>query len=357
MLTYHFILSNNQMSNKKLSLNELKVLRKKTVEAIVINGMSQNQASITFGFSRSSIWKYLKEYKASKEKSFQYKRRGVKSGTGSKMTQNQIEELKSKILSHTPDELGMHYTLWNSKVIQEYVESTYSHKYNRRSIRKIMTRIGFTSQKPIKLAYQRDPKKIEAWLLNTYPKIKARAMKEGARIYWGDEMGIQSTDNRGKAYSIRGKTPVIKRSGSRFKCNMLAAISPQGFMNWMVFEDNFTSKKCVKFLGRMIRQIKQKVFLILDNHRVHHSKRVRAYVEKHKDKLSLFYLPPYCPDMNPQELVNQDVKANSNNFRALKSLQDLTINVRYYLTQIQSDEFKIRSYFKKKQVAYAAHNV
>ena len=113
------------MSNKKLSLNELEVLRKKTVEAIVINGMSQNQASITFGFSRSSIWKYLKEYKASKEKSFQYKRRGVKAGTGSKMTQNQIEELKSKILSHTPDELGMQYTLWNSKVIQEYVESTY----------------------------------------------------------------------------------------------------------------------------------------------------------------------------------------------------------------------------------------
>ena len=80
--------------------------------------MSQNQASITFGFSRSSIWKYLKEYKASKEKSFQYKRRGVKAGTGSKMTQNQIEELKSKILSHTPDELGMQYTLWNSKVIR-----------------------------------------------------------------------------------------------------------------------------------------------------------------------------------------------------------------------------------------------
>jgi transposase len=149
-------------------------------------------------------------------------------------------------------------------------------------------------------------------------------MKEGARIYWGDEMGIQSTDNRGKTYGLKGKTPAIKRSGSRFKCNMLAAISPQGFMNWMVFEDNFTSKKCIEFLGRLIRQIKQKIFLILDNHRVHHSKKVKAYVERHKDKLELFYLPPYCPDINPQELVNQDVKANSNNFRVLKSVKDLT---------------------------------
>ena len=68
---------------------------------------------------------------------------------------------------------------------------------------------------------------------------------------------------------------------------MLAVISPQGFMNWMVFEDNFTSKKCIEFLDRMIRPIKQKVFLILDNHRVHHSKKVKTYVAKHEDKLEL----------------------------------------------------------------------
>lgn len=198
-----------------------------------------------------------------------------------------------------------------------------------------MTRLGFSSQKPIQLAYQRDPKKIELWLTQTYPEIKLRAAKEGARIYWGDEMGIQSTDNCGRTYGLRGKTPVIKKTGSRFKCNMLAAISPQGFMNWMVFEDNFTSDKFISFLGRLVRQIPQKVFLIVDNHQVHHSKKVKAYVEKHPDNLALFYLPPYCPDMNPQELVNQDVKANSGNFRAAKSKNDLTINLRYYLTKIQ----------------------
>jgi transposase len=82
------------------------------------------------------------------------------------------------------------------------------------------------------------------------------------------------------------------------------------------------------------------VFLILDNHRVHHNKKVKAYVEKHKDKIELFYLPPYCPEMNPQEFINQDVKDNSNNFRALKLIKDLIINVRYYLTQIQCDGIK-----------------
>ena len=102
---------------------------------------------------------------------------------------------------------------------------------------------------------------------------------------------------------------------------MLAAIRPQGFMNWTVFEDNFTSEKFVHFLRRLIKQVKQKVFLIVDNHRVHHSRRVREYVEKRKDKIELFFLPAYCPDMNPQELVNQDVKSHCNNFRVLKVLK------------------------------------
>jgi transposase len=111
---------------------------------------------------------------------------------------------------------------------------------------------------------------------------------------------------------------------------MLAAISPQGFMNWMVFEDNFTSATFISFLVRLVRQVKQKIFLIVDNHKVHHSKKVKAYTNKNKEKLELFYLPPYCPDMNPQELVHQDVKDNSANFRAVKSMNDLTINLRLF---------------------------
>ena len=77
-------------------------------------------------------------------------------------------------------------------------------------------------------------------------------------------------------------------------------------------------------------------------------------VEKHKDKLEIFYLPAYCPDMNPQELVNQDVKANSNNFRTINCMENLTTNLRYYLTKIQFDEFKIMKFFTKKETAYTA---
>ena len=105
------------MSNKKLSLYDLEILRQKAVEAVIVHGMSKKQASITFGFSSSSIWKYLKEYEMYKEESFRYKKRGVKAGAKSKINTKQKEELKSKILSHTTDELGMDHRLWNSKVV------------------------------------------------------------------------------------------------------------------------------------------------------------------------------------------------------------------------------------------------
>jgi transposase len=342
------------MDNRNLSPNELRVLRIKAVESVVSHGLTQTKASEIFGFSRTSMCKYIKEYKSKQDESFRYEKRGLKVGMRRKMEITQEEELIRDILTNTPDQLGLNYTLWNSKVVQEYISLKYSLSYNRRSIRKIMTRLGFSSQKPIKLAYQRDPKKIEAWLSDIYPKIKLRTMQEGARIYWGDEMGVQSIDNRGRTYGLKGEKPIIKKTGSRFKCNMLAAISPQGFMHWMVFKDNFTSEKFISFLGRLVRQIKQKVFLIVDNHKVHHSKKVKTYVGKHKDKLEVFYLPPYCPDMNPEELVNQDVKANFGNFKAVKSMNDLAINLRHYLTKLQFNQFKIRKFFTKKETSYSA---
>jgi transposase len=336
------------------SIATLKVLRKKAVYAVVHHGLTQKKSGELFGLSPTSMSKYVRLYKRHGEQSFSYEKRGVPLGTGSFLTFSQEEDLLQDILLFPPDELGLDTTLWTSKVVHEHLQRKYAINYSVRGIRKLMGRIGFSSQKPIKLALQRNPEKIKEWLETTYPKIKERAMREGARIYWGDEMGIHSTDNRGRTYGLVGQTPVIKKTGSRFKCNMLAAISPQGFMNWMVFEDNFTSQKFIQFLGRMIRKIKQKIFLVVDNHRVHHSKKVKAYVEKYKDRIQLFFLPPYCPDMNPQELVNQDVKANANNFRALKNLEDLTINVRSYLTQIQFDLFKIKNFFQKNEVAYAA---
>jgi transposase len=223
------------MDNRKLKLAEIEVLRRRAVEAVVKHGETQKRASKLFGFSQTSMSKYIKAYKHNGKSTLVYQKRGVKLGTYSKLSEEQFSTVKDVIINKTPDEIGMNYTLWTSKVVCEYVKETFQVDYAERSMRDVMNRLGFSSQKPIARAYKRDPEKIAAWLEHDYPEIKALASKEGARIYWGDEMGINSTDNRGRMYSPKGTTPVIKNAGTRFKCNMLAAISPQEFMNWMVF--------------------------------------------------------------------------------------------------------------------------
>jgi transposase len=350
----HFIFEGKlKMDNRHLAVKELLILKKKAVMAVVRKELSQKKACKVFGFSQTSMCKYMVEYRQYGEASFEYVKRGAKPRAYCKLTLEQEELMRKTLLMQTPDEVGMDYTLWNSKVITEFVRKEFGVTYAARSMRDVMKRMGFSCQKPIKRAYERDPAKVKIWLEIEYPRIKTQAMQEGARIYWADEMGIQSQDNRGKMYSLKGKKPIIKKSGTRFKCNVLAAITSHGHMNWTVYKDNFNGQKFIEFLKRILRQVNQKVFMIVDNHKAHHSKEVKTYVEKNKDRIALFYLPPYSPEINPQELVNQEVKAHANNFKVVRKLDDLMTNVRYYLTKLQCNPFKVINYFRKKEVVYA----
>ena len=279
------------MSNKHVSVEVLSELRKKAVYAVVRNGLSQIKACKLFGFSPTSMSMYVRKYKQDGETSFNYEKRGVKPNTGSFLSNQEKEELTKLLLTTTPDEHNLKFALWNSKAIVELVLLKFKVTYSDRGMRDLLNKIGFSSQKPIKKAYQRDDNKVRQWLDVEYPKIKVRAMQEGARIYWADEMGLQSTDNRGKTYGLINQTPAIRKTGTRFKVNMLAAISPQGFMNWMVFEDNCDSIKFIEFLGRLRRYAKQKIFLIVDNHVIHRSAKVQQYVDKFKSQLEIFFYP------------------------------------------------------------------
>ncbi len=277
------------MSNKNLPVEVLLELRKKAVFAVVKEGLSQIKAAKLFGFSPTSMSLYVREYKQNGEVSFNYSKRGVKPNTGSYLTEEETQLLKTELLTTTPDEHKLAYSLWNSKAICAFILQKFNVTYTARGVRDLLNRMGFSSQKPIRKAYQRNEAKILQWLNVEYPRIKQRAMQEGARIYWADEMGVQSTDNRGKTYGLVNQTPAIQKTGTRFKINMLAAISPQGYMNWMVFEDNCDSDKFIEFLGRLRRQVKQKVFLIVDNHIIHRSNKVKAYIEKFRSELEIFF--------------------------------------------------------------------
>ena len=152
-----------------------------------------------------------------------------------------------------------------------------------------LERWGFSVQRPKKQAYQQDEERIGHWLTVEYPDLSKRAKAEKAEIFFGDETGIQNTANDAKGYAPIGKTPVVCVESKKMKINMLSAVSSRGTLRFVLYRDNMNGDKSIDFMRRLIKDTHRKVFLILDNHRAHHSKKVKAWLVKHKDKIEVFY--------------------------------------------------------------------
>ncbi len=342
------------MDNRNLKQTQLQAIKKKIVKAAIKPGVTQKAVAQMYQFTEATVSKYVREFKNKGEEGLKYKKRGRPLGSLTKLTPEEEKEICNILETSTPDKEGLGCVLWTRKAVRELIYQKFKIKYAIRSLSDLLQRWHFTPQKPIKVAVQKDPAKVEKWLKEEYPTIKARAKQESAAIYWGDEMGLRSCDQRGRTYGKKGKTPAISKTGSRFRCNMIATITNFGLMKWMVFEGNFTVKIFINFLRRLVYKAQKKIFLIVDNHSVHHAKKVQEWLKRNHSKIELFYLPPYSPELNPQELVNQEIKGRANDFKIITSMLDLTINLRVCLTDIQFNIFKIMNYFKKKTVSYAA---
>ena len=217
-----------------------------------------------------------------------------------------------------------------------------------------LARWGFTVQRPIKRAYRQDEKKIDAWLNSEFPGITERAEKEDAEIFFGDETNIQNTANYAFGYAPKGKTQVIQTEAQKLKIEMLSAVSKREKLHFLLYKDSMNSEKLIDFMTRLVKDSKKKVFLILDNLRVHHSKLAAAWVEEHKAQIELFFLPPYAPEYNPDELLNSDIKRNVGARQSPRSQAELEANVQSRLDYLSATPTHVASFFHAPLTAYAA---
>ncbi|WP_459943304.1 IS630 family transposase, partial [Deferrisoma palaeochoriense] len=204
-------------------------------------------------------------------------------------------ELKRTITDKTPDQLKMPWALWTRRSIQEFIRRRWGLTMPVRTIGDYLKRWGFTPQKPLRRAYEQNPKAVEKWLHEEYPAIRARAKRENAEIHWGDETGIRSDSQHGRSYAPRGQTPEIRITVNRVSLNLISTITNQGKVRFMTYTGTMNSQTLIRFLRRLIKDADRKVFLILDNLRVHHSKPVKAWLAAHQEEIEVFYLPSYSP--------------------------------------------------------------
>ena len=281
--------------------------------------------------------------------------RGRSRGDGRVLSAVQEEAVQRLIIDKRPEQLKMDFSLWSRAAVGQLIEQEFGIKLQVRSIGKYLTRWGFTPQKPIKRAYEQSPEAVQNWLQGEYPAIEHRARVEGAEIHWGDETALVNTDVRGRSYAPAGKTPVAMAiGGTRQKLSMIATVTNQGKTRWMIIDDAFDADKLIEFLQALIKDAGKKVFLILDNLRVHHSKVVKAWVTEREDQIELFYLPSYSPQLNPEERLNADLKQEMGKRVPVRTKAKLREAANQHMTMLEQTPERVISYFKDRHVRCAA---
>lgn len=338
---------------RSLSPQAKEALRKRAVQAYLAGGMTQTQVAVAFSVHRSALTKWLAAYRKDGEAALDARPKGPAKGSRTLLTPKQAAMIRRLIIGKCPEQLKLPFFLWSREAVQELILRKCGVAVSINTAGNYLRAWGFTVQKPVRRAYEQNTAAVQRWLAEEYPALVKRAKAEQAVIYWGDEMGLRSDDQVGRSYGLRGQTPVIPGTGQRFGCNMISAITNQGHLSFQVFEGTFKVKVFLGFLTRLIKQAKRKVLLIVDGHPVHRAKLVQAWRAAHQDDLEIIYLPGYSPELNPDEMLNQDVKAAALRKRRPKNVRQLKGDVRSYLFSTQKRPEAVRSYFEERHVQYA----
>lgn len=252
-------------------------------------GNTYKQISQIVGIHPTNACKLYKAYEANGAKAIQGRKRGRKVGSCRTLSKEQEKRLQRAITDKTPDQLKFAFALWTRRAVQELIFQLFKIEMPIRTVGEYLHRWGFTPQKPLRRAYEQNPGAVKTWLDKQYPAIVQKARQHHAQIYWADETGLRSDCQHGRGYAPCGKTPVINLCAKRQSINLISAITNQGTVRFMVYQNTLNSQTLIKFLKRLIKDAKCKVFLILDNLRVHHSKPVKEWIEQHNEQIELFF--------------------------------------------------------------------
>jgi transposase len=329
----------------------LEVFRFRAIECLQA-GESPELIARILGLHVSTIYKWRRLFESGGWKILQAK---VISGRPHTFDSKDEEWLKNFLESNNPQDLGFTVALWTRPIVKEVIEEYLGVHLSNTSVGKLLRRMGLSPQRPLSRAYEQNPEAVEQWIAEDFPAIRKRAQEENAKVFFGDESGIRSDYHSGTTWAPVGETPVVPSTGKYYRWNMISAISSEGEMRFFLRdakEGNVNSSIFIEFLEKLLVGATSKIFLVLDNATIHHSRETRDYVCSVSDRLELFFLPPYAPELNPDELVWNQVKNHTigkQSFRTKKSLRDALLDTFESLSQMPE---KIRSFFQKDSTKY-----
>jgi transposase len=328
-------------------------LRKQAIQ-LRQKGHSVEQIAAILDVNSRTVYRWWQLYRRGGVKSIRIRRRGRPTGACRRLTVEQEKQIQRLIRDKQPDQMKLPFALWSRIAVQQLIQQLWAMRMPIRTVGEYLKRWGFTPQKPFRRAYEQNPKLVKQWLQEQYPGIARRAKQEDAEIQWADETGLCNGSYYGRSYAPRGQTPAIRLPARPQRINLISTVTNQGKVRFMVYRDTMTAQTLIRFMRRLVKDVGRKVFLIVDNLRVHHSKLVREWLEEHRKQIEVFYLPSYSPELNPDEYLNCDLKVGVHTGVPATCKSDLARKAIGHLRMLQKRPARVAKYFKHPKIAYAA---
>lgn len=326
----------------------LEWMRMRAVEAVVKEKQSPEAVIGWFRLHRTVIYKWLRMFR---DGGWDALRSTKALGPEPKLTWKEKQRL-GKLLMKNPLQLHFDFGLWTLEMARELIWKKFGKSVSVPTVTRILKEIGYSRQKPLQRAYEQDPERVWQWKQKEYPAILKEAKRENREIYFEDESGFRSTGSGGTTWAPKGHTPIVRKTGKRYGINSISAISRKGKLRFMLFEGTCTAEVFMIFLKRLLKNSRQPVTLIVDGHPTHKTKTVRQFIESTNGRLKLYFLPPYSPELNPDEQVWNNTK-HSLKRKSIGGKQQFIAEIRRHLRSLQRQTAKVSRFFLHPDVAYA----
>ena len=339
-----------EIDARKLSTEEQHLLRRLAVQR-VFDGESAAEVTRSFGLGARTIYPWLK---LAREKGISALAPKARTGRNRKLSPIEEQEVKRWIIGNDPRQFGFDFGLWTREIVSNLIKDRFDVALSLTSTGELLHRLGLTPQKPLRRAYERDEAAVQAWINEVYPRVKKHAKSKGAEIFWLDEASIRSDDPLQRTWGAKGQTPVVKTSGQRQSINAISALSNKGGFWYHVYEGKFNADKYVECLKHFLKGRRAPVILIVDGHPVHKSKKVMAHIDSLEGMIEIVFLPAYAPDLNPDELVWNQMRNMGKSKKPLKKGESLKNRAIVDLEKIRRNKKLVKSFFKEATVSFAA---
>lgn len=338
----------NKRDGRALGHDTLEEIRIRAVQRVEA-GESPEDVIRVLGFGRTVIYDWLAKYREGGTDALRAK---PLAGRPPKLQGKQLKWRYRTIVSKNPSQLRFEFALWTRGMVRTLIRDKYGVRLSDVSVGRLLRKLGLSPQKPLRRAYEQDPQKVQQWLDEEYPKIKALAKKARATVFFADEAGVRSDFHAGTTWAVKGKTPIVPATGQRFGLNRVSAVSARGEMRFMIVNGRMNASRFIEFLQRLVYNQVRPVFLIVDGHPSHRARKVMEYVRATEGRVRLFFLPPYSPELNPDELVWNHLKNHGIGKRIIYTREQMKQIVLRHLRSLQKTPALIRAFFHQPELQY-----